>query len=88
MTMRRYVGRATGSRRKPKTYALWHRNKGPLSWALLIATTILGAAVVVVLIFNPGDVRPDDEKGSRQSSGVTPESTTPPASEIRGTVLF
>lgn len=73
--MRRYIGRAHGTRRKPKTkkyLLLWQRNKQPFYWAVAIAAAVLGLVLIAVLIFNPGDVRPDGEKGSQPSPGVTP----------------
>lgn len=81
--MRRYIGRAHGTRRKPKQrpkLLLWQRNKEPFLWALAISAALLGLVLIAVLIFNPGDNSSDGEKGSRPSSGVTPTTeTSPPA---------
>lgn len=72
MIMRRYIGRATGTRRIKKRKI---PKLPPLAW-LIIATGAAVVACAVVLVINPGSNVPDDEKGSQQSSGVTP--TTPP----------
>jgi hypothetical protein len=78
--MRRYIGRATGQRRKLK-------KRFPVFWPVTIATAIMGVVLVAVLIMNPGaDRAPDKEEGPQQSSGVTPETTSSPTpSERHGT---
>lgn len=66
--MRRYLGRATGRRRKPKTH--------PWFWTGAFVLTAFGLLVMYVLIFNPGASRsPDDPKGSVSPSLVMPDST-------------
>lgn len=70
--MRRYIGRATGQHRGKKSWAF---KPTPLFWLGTAAGTLLLAAVLVWTI-NPGSNFPDEEKGSRVTPGVTPE--TPP----------
>jgi hypothetical protein len=82
MILRRYIGRATGTRRIKKRRKV--PKLSPLSW-LIIATGAMVVACAVVLIINPGANIPDEEKGSQQSSGVTPEPTSTPPTEHHGT---
>ena len=75
--MRRYIGRAHGTRRKPKpkkSLLLWQRNKEPFVWALVISAALLGLVLIAVLIMNPGADRgqPDDERGSMSPTSVLP----------------
>jgi hypothetical protein len=79
--MRRYFGRATGHHRGQKS---WSFKTTPLFW-LCVTTGLMVLALIAVLIINPGSDLPADEKGSRPSTGVTPESPSPSVSEFRGT---
>jgi hypothetical protein len=83
MSMRRYFGRANGTRRRPKNF--------PLGWVLATGATICGFVLVGVLITNPGHDRPANEEGSRPTTvGVTPTTTptpTPTPTKHRGTAF-
>jgi hypothetical protein len=69
--MRRYLGRATGLRRKPKHPSLWAQNKEPLIWALMVSSCVLVLVVTAIFIFGPRRSSTPEEEGSRPSSGVT-----------------
>lgn len=82
--IRRYVGKATGARRRSK-------RRGFYPWpfwslpTLFIATGAMTALLVVVLIVNPGSDIPSEAKGTQPSAGVTPTTTThPPVSKPAG----
>lgn len=75
----RYIGRATGTRRKGKHF--------PLIWILATGVAACGVALIAVLIMNYGADRPGEQGGSQSSTGVTPTTTTPTptATKHRGT---
>lgn len=82
--IRRYVGKATGARRRSK-------RRGFYPWpfwslpTLFVATGAMTALLVVVLIVNPGSDIPSEAKGTQPSAGVTPTTTThPPVSKPAG----
>lgn len=74
--IRRYVGRATGARRKTKRSGFYPWPFWSLP-TLFIATGAMAACLVAVLIINPGSNIPGEEKGSQPSAGVTPTTITP-----------
>ncbi len=76
--MRRYIGRATGQRRKQKPPTL-------LISSGIAAVT--GLILIAVFIMNPGADRSSREEGSRPSVGVTPDPTDTPT-ELSGTALL
>jgi hypothetical protein len=67
--MRRYIGRATGQ----------HRRRKAIPRLLIIGAAIatVGTALMVVLILNLGENRPENEKGSVTQSPVMPDTTDP-----------
>lgn len=81
MTLRRYVGRATGHHRGARSWAF---KPTPLFWLMVAAGTVCLAGVVVWLV-NPGSDVPGNEKGSVPSSLVVPETTSTTPSESYGT---
>lgn len=72
MSLRRYIGRATGTRRIQKSWKI--PKPSFLTWMLFAAGVMLALGAIVWVV-NPGSNVPDEEKGTQQSSGVTPTGT-------------
>jgi hypothetical protein len=78
--MRRYFGRATGTRRKRKPL--------PKFAILVVGTFCTFLLTVIVWYVNPGAHLPDEEKGSAEPTLVRPETSddeSSPGSEQPGT---
>lgn len=76
--MKRYVGRATGLRRKGKKYRFLSLT------TLILATVAMAIALAVVLILKPNSDIPGKEKGSASPLLVLPTNTSPPVSKPSG----
>lgn len=82
--IRRYVGRATGARRRSKRSGFYPWPFWSLP-TLFIATGAMTAVLVAVLIINPGSHIPSEAKGTQPPAGVTPTTTShPPVSKPAG----